>query len=79
MPRKKAENVQTTAEKTQYKNNYNSLHYETFRVNSPKDEHLIALIDAAVEAGCDKSRQSYILNSIRAALRRDGILPAEEE
>lgn len=77
MPRPKSAVPKSQQEINAYQNNYNSAHYETFRVNYPKEEHLIALIDAAVEGGAARSRQAYILAAVRAALRRDGMLPEE--
>lgn len=43
------------------------------------DTGIMEALQSAVSAGFAKSRQSYILNAVRAALERDGIqLPNKE-
>ena len=45
---------------------------ELIRIHVRKNEQLSERIAQAVEAGKDNSRQSYILNAVRARLEADG-------
>lgn len=45
---------------------------ELIRIHARKDERLSERIAHAVEDGRDKSRQSYILNAVRARLEAEG-------
>lgn len=43
------------------------------------DTGIMEAIQSAVSAGCAKSRQAYILNAVREALRRDGFAPEDKQ
>lgn len=54
-------------------------HVERIVIKPNKDEHLTERIQKAIDKGCAKSRQAYILNAIRKALAEDGIPAIGEE
>lgn len=51
---------------------------ERIQILPRKEEHLSARIQQAVDAGLSKSRQSYIIEAVKARLDADGIPAADE-
>ena len=54
-------------------------HTDLIRIRPRKEERLIERLQMAVEHGCAKSRQAYILNAIYKALEEDGIPELKDE
>ena len=54
-------------------------HVERIMIKPRKEEHFSERIQLAVDKGCAKSRQAYILDAVRRALEADGIPMIEEE
>ena len=53
---------------------------DILKVRARKEEHMPERIQQALDKGCARSRQAYILAAIRKALEADGIpeMPDEE-
>ena len=54
-------------------------HVDRIIIKPRKEEHFSERIQMAIEKGCGKSRQAYILEAVRKALEADGIPMIEEE
>lgn len=52
---------------------------ERIQILPRKEEHLTERIQQAVDAGLSKSRQSYIIEAVKARLDADGIPAVEDE
>ena len=58
---------------------WNRENTDLIRIRTRKNEHLIERIQMAIEKGCGKSRQGYILEAVRRALEADGIPEIRDE
>lgn len=58
---------------------WNRENTDLIRIRARKKEHLNERIQMAIEKGCGKSRQAYILEAVRKALEADGIPMIEDE
>lgn len=54
-------------------------HVERIMIKPRKEEHLSERIQMAIDMGCGKSRQAYILDAVRKALEADGIPEIKDE
>ena len=54
-------------------------HVEKIMIKPRKEEHFSERVQMAVDRGCAKSRQAYILDAVRKALEADGIPMIKEE
>ncbi len=54
-------------------------HVERIIIKPRKSEHFSERIQMAIEKGCGKSRQGYILEAVRKALEADGIPEIRDE
>ena len=52
---------------------WNRENTDLIRIRARKKEHLNERIQMAIDKGCGKSRQAYILDAVRKALEADGI------
>ena len=58
---------------------WNRENTDLIRIRVRKKEHLVERLQLAIDKGCGKSRQAYILEAVRRALEADGIPMIEEE
>lgn len=58
---------------------WNRENTDLIRIRVRKKEHLSERIQMAIDKGCGKSRQAYILDAVRRALEADGIPEIKEE
>lgn len=58
---------------------WNRENTDLIRIRARKKEHLNERIQMAIDKGCGKSRQAYILDAVRKALEADGIPEIEEK
>lgn len=54
-------------------------HTDLIRLRPRKEERIIERVQMAVEKGCGKSRQAYMLEAIKKALENDGIPELKDE
>ena len=52
---------------------WNRENTDLIRIRARKKEHINERIQMAIDKGCGKSRQGYILDAVRKALEADGI------
>ena len=53
-------------------------HVDRILIKPRKEEHFNERIQMAIDKGCGKSRQAYILDAVRKALEADGIPEIQE-
>jgi len=58
---------------------WNRENTDLIRIRVRKEERLVERLQMAVEKGCGKSRQGYILEAVRKALEADGIPEIRDE
>lgn len=54
-------------------------HVDRIIIKPRKEEHFSERIQMAIDKGCGKSRQAYIIEAVRRALEADGIPEIEEK